>query len=247
MGVGPPPQQGMVMGGPPGMPMSFQPSAPPPLAIPSPHPTYSHQQHTLPSPTGSGMGGAATPAAAPPPPTVYQHHQQQQQQQHPAGAQMYEGNTPGGMGMMGHGMGMGGMQPPAAPMPPPPPPAPTGPPANITIATADISAVPAELRPVSTSLINLYQACESFAGAHPGKRKELDDASKKLGALLWKLNKGEVSPGVAGKLQQMCGALDMGDFGSVGHLLVQMTTSDWDECDPWLTALKRLIKLRQTG
>lgn len=27
---------------------------------------------------------------------------------------------------------------------------------------------------------------------------------------------------------------------------VSLTTSDWDECAAWLTALKRLIKGRQT-
>jgi protein transport protein SEC31 len=211
---------------------AFHPSAPPPLAIPSPHPTYTYQQ--LPSPSGSM---APTPRA--PPPTVYQPPQQQQQPQQQPGAQMYGGGV-GGMGVMA-------VPAPMAAAPTPAPRAPPKPPANITITTADISSVAAELRPVATSLVNLYQACESFAGANPAKRRELDDASKKLGALLWKLNEGEISPSVAGKLQQMCAALDMGDFATVGHVQVQLTTSDWDECAAWLTALKRLVKLRQTG
>jgi len=209
---------------------AFHPSAPPPLAMASPHPTYSHpQQQQLPSPSGSG---APTPRG--PPPTVYQRPQQQQ-----AGAQMY-GSGVGGMGVMA-------APAPMAAAPPPAPPAPRKPPANITITTADTSSVAAELRPVATSLVNLYQACESLAGAHPAKRRELDDASKKIGALLWKLNEGEISPSVGGKLQQMCAALDIGDYPTVGHVQVQMTTSDWDECAAWLTALKRLVKLRQTG
>jgi protein transport protein SEC31 len=216
------------VGVPPPAASAFHPSAPPPLTIPSPHPTYSHQQ-IPPSPGGGGSVMAPTPQA--PPPTVYQPAQPAQ----PA-AQMYGG-------------GMGGMMSAPTPMAatPAPPSAPRGPPANITIATADTSSVPAELRPVATSLVNLYQACESFAGSHPAKRRELDDASKKLGALLWKLSEGEISPSVAGKLQQMCGALDMGDFATVGHIQVQLTTSDWDECAAWLTALKRLVKLRMSG
>ena len=28
---------------------------------------------------------------------------------------------------------------------------------------------------------------------------------------------------------------------------VQMTTTDWDECGFWLSAVKRLIKMRQQG
>ncbi|KAG7674441.1 hypothetical protein KSW81_000096 [Nannochloris sp. 'desiccata'] len=217
-------------GVPPPATSPFHPSAPPPLARPSPRPTYSHQQQQLPSPSGSL---APTPQA--PTPTVYQPSQHQQ-----PNAQMYGGGTVG-MGMMAAPTPMAAAPPPAAP------PAPRGPPANINITTVDTSSVPAELRPVATSLVNLYQACESFAGAHPAKRRELDDASKKIGALLWKLNQGEISPSVAGKLQQMCAALDMGDFATVGHVQVQMTTSDWDECAAWLTALKRLVKLRQTG
>jgi protein transport protein SEC31 len=37
-------------------------------------------------------------------------------------------------------------------------------------------------------------------------------------------------------------------LGVVGFLLLQveLTASDWDECGAWLTALKRLIKIRQT-
>jgi protein transport protein SEC31 len=29
-------------------------------------------------------------------------------------------------------------------------------------------------------------------------------------------------------------------------LQVELTASDWDECGAWLTALKRLIKIRQS-
>jgi len=52
---------------------------------------------------------------------------------------------------------------------------------------------------------------------------------------------------VAGKLQQLCAALNAGDCTIAGHVQVQLTTSDWDECSAWLTALKRLIKVRQMG
>lgn len=125
--------------------------------------------------------------------------------------------------------------------PPPPPP---GPPANISLASADTSSVPAHLQPVVLSLSNLYKVCEQGAGAHPGKRREVEDSSKKLGALFWRMNRGEVSQSVAGKLLQLCQALDAGDFVTATHLQVSLTTSDWDECSPWLTALKRLIKAR---
>ena len=31
----------------------------------------------------------------------------------------------------------------------------------------------------------------------------------------------------------------------VMYVQISLTTSDWDECSTWLTALKRLIKARQ--
>ncbi|GFR43886.1 hypothetical protein Agub_g5015 [Astrephomene gubernaculifera] len=131
-------------------------------------------------------------------------------------------------------------QKPAAPAPPP------GPPANISVATADTSAVPAELQSVVASLKNLYNTCLPLAN-NPAKKREMDDNTKKLGQLFWKLNSGEVSAGVVPKLQQLCAAIDAGDWHTANHIQVQMTTTDWDECGFWLSAVKRMIKLRQTS
>ncbi|KAL4435628.1 hypothetical protein ABPG77_002591 [Micractinium sp. CCAP 211/92] len=188
-----------------------------------------------------------------PAPTVYQ-----QAPAAPASAGFQPGSRPGGSGQLPSPtptfvpqQGPGGM---AAPVPPrsgptptpitAPPPPPPGPPPNITLANADTSTVPAELRPVVNSITNLYKVCEMGAGGHPGKKREVEDSSKKLGALFWRMNKGEVSQSVASKLLQLCQALDGGDFVTATHLQVSLTTSDWDECSAWLTALKRLIKAR---
>lgn len=127
------------------------------------------------------------------------------------------------------------------------PTSPSGPPPGTTLRTADTSSVPPELRGVVNSLIQLHRGCEAIVGGHPTKKRELDDASKKLGTLLWRMNSGLVSTSVAEKLQQLCAALDAGDFATAGHLQVMLTTSDWEECAGWLTALKRLLKLRQAS
>ena len=50
---------------------------------------------------------------------------------------------------------------------------------------------------------------------------------------------------VSTKLLQLCAALDTGDYNTATHIQVGLTTSDWDECSHWLTALKRLVKTRQ--
>ena len=113
--------------------------------------------------------------------------------------------------------------------------------------SADTSKVSPQLGSVVNSLKALYQGAEAVVGAQPARRRELDDASRKLGGLLWKMNAGMVSESVGEKLQQLCTALDAFDYASAAHVQVMLTTSDWDECSSWLTALKRLVKLRQMG
>lgn len=136
------------------------------------------------------------------------------------------------------------------PSAPPPQPAqvpakPAGPPATIALMTADVSKIPGNIVPVVNSLRSLYQSAEQFAASQPARKRELDDASKKLGGLLWKINEGQVSESVTSKLLKLAASLDAYDYPGAAHLQVQLTTSDWDECSSWLTALKRLIKIRQ--
>eukprot|EP00245_Coleochaete_scutata_P005204 TRINITY_DN18571_c0_g2_i1.p1 TRINITY_DN18571_c0_g2~~TRINITY_DN18571_c0_g2_i1.p1 ORF type:complete len:1125 (-),score=228.11 TRINITY_DN18571_c0_g2_i1:535-3909(-) len=135
------------------------------------------------------------------------------------------------------------VSPPAAAVQQAPP---VGPPP--TVQTADTSNVPAELRPVVASLTRLYNETAEAGGAraNPAKKREIEDNSRKLGALFTKLNASHVSANVGGKLQQLCQALNAGDFATALHVQVGLTTSDWDECSAWVTALRRMIKARQT-
>ena len=45
-------------------------------------------------------------------------------------------------------------------------------------------------------------------------------------------------------LLQLCAALDAGDIAGGSHAQVALKMSDWDEGSGWLTALKRLLKMR---
>lgn len=49
----------------------------------------------------------------------------------------------------------------------------------------------------------------------------MDDNSKKIGQLLWRLNAGEVSGGVVPKLLQLCQAIDAADWHSANHIQVR--------------------------
>lgn len=144
---------------------------------------------------------------------------------------------------------MGSMQPPSptqaaaaaqptlTPAAPPP-----------TVQTVDTSNVPVHQKPVIGTLTRLFnETSEALGGlrANPAKKREIEDNSRKLGALFAKLNNGDISKNASDKLVQLCQALDNGDFSTALQIQVLLTTSEWDECNFWLATLKRMIKTRQ--
>lgn len=123
--------------------------------------------------------------------------------------------------------------------PPAPPP---------TIHTVDTSNVPVHQKPVIGTLTRLFnETSEVLGGSHANaaKKREIEDNSRKLGALFLKLNSGDISKNASEKLVQLCQALDSGDYGTALQIQVLLTTSEWDECNFWLATLKRMIKTRQ--
>lgn len=117
-----------------------------------------------------------------------------------------------------------------------------------TVQTVDTSNVPAHQKPIVVTLTRLFNESSEILGgarASVAKRKEIDNNSLKIGSLFDSLNKGLVSKNAADKLTQLCQALDQRDYGTALQIQVILTTSDWDECQAWLAALKRMIKLRQ--
>lgn len=52
------------------------------------------------------------------------------------------------------------------------------------------------------------------------KKREMEDNSRRIGALFWKLNEGQVSAKVVQKLQQMSAALDAGNWPAAQHIQV---------------------------
>ncbi|TYG93116.1 hypothetical protein ES288_A11G085100v1 [Gossypium darwinii] len=144
--------------------------------------------------------------------------------------------------------GMGPMQPPSPTQSTPvqPAAAPAAPPP--TVQTVDTSNVPAHQKPVITTLTRLFNETSQALGAsraNPAKKREIEDNSRKIGALFAKLNGGDISKNASDKLIQLCQALDNNDFGTALQVQVLLTTSEWDECNFWLATLKRMIKTRQ--
>ncbi|XP_076887936.1 protein transport protein SEC31 homolog B-like isoform X1 [Bidens hawaiensis] len=84
-----------------------------------------------------------------------------------------------------------------------------------TVQTADVSNVPAQQKPVIGTLTRLFnETSEALGGSRvvPAKKREIDDNSKKIGALFAKLNNNDISINASEKLIQLCQALDQGDF-----------------------------------
>lgn len=78
-------------------------------------------------------------------------------------------------------------------------------------------------KPVVTTLTRLFnETCEALGGAraNPAKKREIEDNSKKIGALFVKLNSGDISKNAAEKLVQLCQALDNGDFSTALQIQV---------------------------
>ncbi|KZV19562.1 hypothetical protein F511_13448 [Dorcoceras hygrometricum] len=108
------------------------------------------------------------------------------------------------------------VQSPVTPAAPPP-----------TVQTVDTSNVPAQQKPVISTLTRLFnETSEAMGGsrANPAKKREIEDNSKKLGALFAKLNSGDISKNAAEKLVHLCQALDKGDFSTA--LQIQISLND---------------------
>ncbi|PIN08433.1 Transcription factor Abd-B, contains HOX domain [Handroanthus impetiginosus] len=233
-------------------------SKPPAKFVPANPPLLKNfEQYQQPSSLGSQLyPGAADPSYQAGPPGIAAYGATTSQVGPTPGQMMPQVMTPtppsrGFMPLSSSGVqrpGFNPVQPPSPTQPAPvqQPVAPAAPPP--TVQTVDTSNVPAHQKPVIATLIRLFnETTEALGGsrANPAKKREIEDNSKKLGALFAKLNCGDISKNAAEKLVQLCQALDNGDYSTALQIQVLLTTSDWDECNFWLATLKRMIKTRQ--
>lgn len=80
------------------------------------------------------------------------------------------------------------------------------------------------------TLTRLYnETAEALGGAraNPAKKREIEDNSKKIGALFSKLNSGDISKNAADKLVELCQALDNNDFGTALQIQVKQEVQDY--------------------
>ena len=82
--------------------------------------------------------------------------------------------------------------------------------------------VPAEYQVIVTALRDLVQSFITNAGAHPGKKREADDNSKKIGTLFWRMNAGELPPEVLDKLRALVSAIQSGNAAEAASIQVRV-------------------------
>ena len=212
---------------------------PPPAAAPPP----SYSPAAAPPPSYSPAPSAAPPPmqqqqsfqqASPPPQQQFQHQapppMQQQQQQPPQHHQAL--SPPQQQQQQQHQQ-----QPPS-------PRRPAGPPADVTLSTVQSSNCSPSGAQISQCVKKMHDECFQQLASNPVRKKELEDCSKRLGQLCWRLNEKQVSAAVEEKLMKLCDAASRGDWATANSVHVEMTTQHWDECSGFLTALKRLLKTR---
>ena len=261
----PPPMQQQMQVPPP---ISQPPAAPTPSFDPSPvmdaPPAPSVSPRSRGGPAGGGPPPAAaappsySPAAAPPPsyspaPSAAPPPMQQQQSfQQASPQQQFQHQAPPPMQQQQQ-------QPPqhhqALSPPqqqqqqqhqqqPPSPRRPAGPPADVTLSTVQSSNCSPSGAQISQCVKKMHDECFQQLASNPVRKKELEDCSKRLGQLCWRLNEKQVSAAVEEKLMKLCDAASRGDWATANSVHVEMTTQHWDECSGFLTALKRLLKTR---
>lgn len=71
--------------------------------------------------------------------------------------------------------------------------------------------VPAESQVIVSVLREMVQGFITSAGSHPGRKREAEDNSRKIGALFWRANAGELPPEVLNKLRSLAQAIQAGN------------------------------------
>ena len=69
--------------------------------------------------------------------------------------------------------------------------------------------VPAEYQVIISTLRDLVRSI--IANAAPSKKREAEDNSKKIGALFWRMNAGELKPEILDKLRALAAAIQSGN------------------------------------
>ena len=127
------------------------------------------------------------------------------------------------------------------------------PPATCSVETCDFSRVKPEYAKCCETFRKRYEGL--FGGNNSdsnsvsfAKKKELEVVSRKIGGLFYLMGKdiaeenGAVTQELGVKLNDLAGALERMDFGTVNAVLLDIGAKHWEEAVYWYPGLKRIVK-----
>ena len=127
------------------------------------------------------------------------------------------------------------------------------PPATCSVETCDFSRVKPEYAKCCETFRKRYEGL--FGGNNSdsnsvsfAKKKELEVVSRKIGGLFYLMGKdiaeenGAVTQELGVKLNDLAGALERMDFGTVNAVLLYIGAKHWEEAVYWYPGLKRIVK-----
>ena len=127
------------------------------------------------------------------------------------------------------------------------------PPATCSVETCDFSRVKPEYAKCCETFRKRYEGL--FGGNNSdsnsvsfSKKKELEVVSRKIGGLFYLMGKdiaeenGAVTQELGVKLNDLAGALERMDFGTVNAVLLDIGAKHWEEAVYWYPGLKRIVK-----
>ena len=127
------------------------------------------------------------------------------------------------------------------------------PPATCSVETCDFSRVKPEYAKCCKTFRKRYEGL--FGGNNSdsnsvsfAKKKELEVVSRKIGGLFYLMGKdiaeenGAVTQELGVKLNDLAGALERMDFGTVNAVLLDIGVKHWEEAVYWYPGLKRIVK-----
>lgn len=90
------------------------------------------------------------------------------------------------------------------------------------------------------------QAVEPLGQQNIARSKEIANSAQRLGLLFWQLAHDQLSPDVLSLLSSLAAAVAASDWAAAQQHHIKLTAQHWNECGQWLSAIKRLIKARQS-
>jgi len=113
---------------------------------------------------------------------------------------------------------------------------------DVSVLAVDVASMPAVPRQVALTLQRIYDECAKRAVSSI-ERKKIQDIDRKLGVLLTRLKRGEITGDALAKLHRLCQELEQHRLNEANVIHTELTREHYDGNSIWIMALKRLLEV----